>query len=128
MPATKTYTTQLAALAVMAFSLGNDGRALGELEAAPAAIAKMLALAPTARELAQTLTYTDRVLLTGRGYALTTALEIALKLREACYVKAIAMSYADLLHGPIAMVDATLRWCLSLRVRHDVHRGARSRG
>jgi glucosamine--fructose-6-phosphate aminotransferase (isomerizing) len=43
----------------------------------------------------------------GRGYAYSTALEIALKLKEACYVSAVGLSYADLLHGPIAIVDMT---------------------
>ena len=34
------------------------------------------------------------------------ALELALKLKEACYVAASGLSYADLLHGPIAVIDA----------------------
>ena len=31
---------------------------------------------------------------------------VALKLKEACYLHAMGLSYADLLHGPIAVVDA----------------------
>jgi glucosamine--fructose-6-phosphate aminotransferase (isomerizing) len=42
----------------------------------------------------------------GRGFAYSTALEIALKLKETCYVTAVGLSYADLVHGPIAIVDA----------------------
>ena len=38
--------------------------------------------------------------------AFSTALELALKLKEACYLHAMGLSYADLLHGPIAVVDA----------------------
>jgi glutamine---fructose-6-phosphate transaminase (isomerizing) len=41
----------------------------------------------------------------GRGIAFGTALELALKLKEACYLHAMGLSYADLLHGPIAVVD-----------------------
>jgi glucosamine--fructose-6-phosphate aminotransferase (isomerizing) len=41
----------------------------------------------------------------GRGYAYSTALEVSLKLKEACYVSAVGLSYADLLHGPIAIID-----------------------
>jgi glucosamine--fructose-6-phosphate aminotransferase (isomerizing) len=37
--------------------------------------------------------------------AFSTALETALKLKEACYLHAMGLSYADLLHGPIAVVD-----------------------
>ena len=102
-PATKTYTTQLAALAVLGLTLG-DG-ALSELDAVPDAVADALSAAPAAEALAERLTYLDRLVVTGRGYASTTALEIALKLKEACYVSASGLSYADLLHGPIAVVD-----------------------
>src|SRR4029453_14284286 len=34
-----------------------------------------------------------------------TALEIALKLKEVCSVPAVGLSYADLVHGPIAILD-----------------------
>ena len=43
--------------------------------------------------------------MTGRGFAYPTALEAALKLMETSYVAAHAFSGADLLHGPLAMVD-----------------------
>jgi len=46
------------------------------------------------------------VVVSGRGLAYSAALEIALKLKEACYLHAMGLSYADLLHGPIAVVDA----------------------
>jgi len=62
--------------------------------------------APAAEALAERLTYVDRLVVTGRGYTSSTALEIALKLKEACYVSASGLSNADLLHGPIAVVDA----------------------
>jgi glutamine---fructose-6-phosphate transaminase (isomerizing) len=41
----------------------------------------------------------------GRGMAYAAALELALKLKEACYLHAMGLSWADLLHGPIAVVD-----------------------
>jgi glucosamine--fructose-6-phosphate aminotransferase (isomerizing) len=37
--------------------------------------------------------------------AYSAALELAIKLKEACYLNAMGLSYADLLHGPIAVVD-----------------------
>ncbi len=42
---------------------------------------------------------------TARGYAYPTAREAALKLMETCYLPTQAFSGADLLHGPLAMVD-----------------------
>ena len=40
----------------------------------------------------------------GAGFAYSTALE-ALKLKETCYLTAVGLSYADLVHGPIAVAD-----------------------
>ena len=104
-PATKTFTTQLAAMAVLALALAEDERELEALRAVPDAVADILAVAPAAEALAERLTYADTLVVSGRGYAYSTALEVALKLKEACYVSAVGLSYADLLHGPIAIVD-----------------------
>jgi glucosamine 6-phosphate synthetase-like amidotransferase/phosphosugar isomerase protein len=106
LPATKTYSTQLAALAVLCYALADDEAAPARLAAVPSAAAAMLDTADEAEELAQRLTYADRMVVTGRGYAYSTARELALKLTEACYVTALGLSYADLLHGPIAVVDS----------------------
>lgn len=106
-PATKTYTTQLTALAVLGLGLAHDDEALRELDAVPEAVEVALSAAPAAQEMADRLTYVDRLVVAARGYASSTALELALKLKEACYVSASGLSYVDLLHGPIAVVDPT---------------------
>ncbi len=104
-PATKTFTTQLAALAVLAIGLGADLDP-GELRQAPDEVEALLAapgdLDPIVTELAED----QGVVVSGRGLAYAAALELALKLKEACYLHAMGLSYADLLHGPIAVVDA----------------------
>jgi glutamine---fructose-6-phosphate transaminase (isomerizing) len=108
-PATKTFTTQLAALAVLAIGLGADLDP-GQLREVPSAIEQMVAgtaaepsdLDPIVTELAGV----QGVVVSGRGLAYSAALELALKLKEACYLHAMGISYADLLHGPIAVVDA----------------------
>ena len=113
-PATKTFTTQLAALAVLAVGLGA---ALdpGLLRAAPDEIERMLAgdldaaLEPIVAEMSSgslDRASTAGVVVSGRGHAYAAALELALKLKEACYLHAMGLSWADLLHGPIAVVDA----------------------
>jgi glutamine---fructose-6-phosphate transaminase (isomerizing) len=104
-PATKTFTTQLAAMAVLALALADDQPGLAALQGVPDAVAAVLEGAAEAEGLAERLTYADTMVVSGRGYAYSTALEIALKLKEACYVSAVGLSYADLLHGPIAIVD-----------------------
>jgi glucosamine 6-phosphate synthetase-like amidotransferase/phosphosugar isomerase protein len=117
-PATKTYTTQLAAVAVLATALGRGAggghaRGRGELEAelealgrVPEAVAGMLELAPAVERLAERLVGVETLVVSGRGFAYSTALEVALKLKETCYLTAVGLSYADLVHGPIAIVDA----------------------
>jgi glutamine---fructose-6-phosphate transaminase (isomerizing) len=129
-PATKTFTTQLAALAVLAIALGADLDP-GLLAAVPDEIERMLAapgdLEPMVADLAGASPGTpdprdrwlggntpsarpplpiDGVVVSGRGHAYAAALELALKLKEACYLHAMGLSWADLLHGPIAVVDA----------------------
>ncbi len=104
-PATKTFTTQLAALAVLAIGLGADLDP-GELRAAPAAVAALLDQPMDVSEMVEELAGLPGVVVSGRGLAYSAALELALKLKEACYLHAMGLSYADLLHGPIAVVDA----------------------
>jgi fructoselysine-6-P-deglycase FrlB-like protein len=126
-PATKTYTTQLAAMAVIALSLQKGGSGLeppggagtgaraprgpgvgvgvGALREVPGAVAAMLEVAPAAEALAERLVDVGTLVVSGRGYAYSTALEVALKLKETCYLTAVGLSYADLVHGPIAVVD-----------------------
>ncbi|QVQ54856.1 SIS domain-containing protein [Spiractinospora alimapuensis] len=104
-PATKTYTTQLAALAVLALGLGAELDP-DALRAMPDAVEDLLAK-PTASvdRVVERLSDVHGAVISGRGLAFSTALEAALKLKEACYLHAMGLSYADLLHGPIAVVD-----------------------
>ena len=114
-PATKTYTTQLAAMAVLAHALhgsspgGSRGAGGGveveELLGVPEAVGAMLGVAEAAEGLAGRLAGVDALVVSGRGFAYSTALELALKLKETCYLTAVGLSYADLVHGPIAVVD-----------------------
>jgi glutamine---fructose-6-phosphate transaminase (isomerizing) len=105
-PATKTYTTQLAAMAVLAAALAGGAVGAGELERVPEAVARMLEAAPAAEALAERLVAVETLVVSGRGYAYSTALELSLKLKETCYLTALGLSHADLVHGPIAIVDA----------------------
>jgi glucosamine--fructose-6-phosphate aminotransferase (isomerizing) len=106
-PATKTFTTQLAALAVLAIGLGADLDP-GQLRSVPGEIERMLAsgLDEVLDPIVADLDGVAGAVVSGRGMAYAAALELALKLKEACYLHAMGLSWADLLHGPIAVVDA----------------------
>lgn len=102
--ATKTYTTTLALLALLAAEW-SDHRELREgLEHIEAAAARALAVEEPIRDLARTLIHAERLLSVARGLHLCTAIEAALKIAETSLTAAQAFSTADLLHGPIASV------------------------
>lgn len=102
-PATKTYNSQLAALAVLALGLGGNLDP-ADLERVPDGIEEILdAPSKSLDEIVERTVAAQGAVVSGRGMALSTALEAALKLKEACYLHAMGMSHADFLHGPIAV-------------------------
>ncbi len=108
-PATKTFTCQLVALAVLALGLGADLDA-GLLKQLPAVTEDLLSAALTPgygiAQVVDELAHVDGLMVSARGLVYSAALELALKIKEACYLHAMGISYADLQHGPIAVVDA----------------------
>lgn len=102
--ATKTYTTQLAAVALLSAALSATPEArLDELRRVPEAQQAALALAPQMEALAGRYAAMERCILLGRGYSLATAREAALKLKELASVMADPYSSAEFQHGPIAL-------------------------
>jgi glutamine---fructose-6-phosphate transaminase (isomerizing) len=102
--ATKTYTAELLALyLVMAGWAGLDTSAASRV---PEAAARTLSHGDRVDAAADRYRFADRLVTTARGYSYPTAREAALKLMETSYLGAQAFSGADLLHGPMAMVDA----------------------
>jgi glucosamine--fructose-6-phosphate aminotransferase (isomerizing) len=105
-PATKTYLTQLVALAVLADALGVQSTLAEDLGRVPDVVAGLLDADVSAA--AEALAGADRVVVSGRGLLLGTALETALKMEETCLRPVRGYSYADLRHGPISVVSEGL--------------------
>jgi glucosamine--fructose-6-phosphate aminotransferase (isomerizing) len=103
-PATKTFTATLAALALMAGAVGNVPWREADVLQLPVHMEGILADTRWADDLAAELDGSDRLLAVGRGLFLVTALEAALKVRETTGILAEGISPADLRHGPIAAV------------------------
>jgi glucosamine--fructose-6-phosphate aminotransferase (isomerizing) len=104
--ATKSYTAELLALylllAPLAGAVGLNANALAEAAGATLSQqSEMVAVSTRYR-------FADRLITTARGFGYPTAREAALKLMETCYLGAQAFSGADLLHGPMAMIDTGL--------------------
>lgn len=104
--ATKTYTGQLLMLYLLAYALGAQ-ISLDDLARVPEWAAAALKLEPEIARRAERYRFMERAVVVGRGLNYATAFEFALKLMETCYVVAERFSSADLLHGPIAMVEAS---------------------
>jgi glucosamine--fructose-6-phosphate aminotransferase (isomerizing) len=103
--ATKTYTTQLLALAALSIALANDRDRRRELDAVPDAVARALTMNTTAESAAARWRGMTTCLVIGRGFNYATAFETALKLKELAYVSAEPFSSADFMHGPIAVIQ-----------------------
>jgi glucosamine--fructose-6-phosphate aminotransferase (isomerizing) len=101
--ATKSYTAELFTLWLLIDALKGGNAQAGF--AVPAAAAVQVERKSEMVELAQRYRFADRLILTGRGYSYPTVREAALKLMETSYVAALAFSGADLMHGPLAMID-----------------------
>ena len=102
-PATKTYLTQLVAMAVLAGALMDEpGELDAQLDRAPEEIERLLTVPVDAAVSA--LRDADFAVVSGRGLMMGTALETALKLEETCKRPVRGYSYADLRHGPISVV------------------------
>jgi glutamine---fructose-6-phosphate transaminase (isomerizing) len=111
---TKAFTTQLAALFLLAVRLGRLRGALSaeqgreQLEALrhlPSWMEQMIrqeaALMPVAKRCAAA----RDVLFLGRGNQFPVALEGALKLKEISYIHAEGYAAGEMKHGPIALID-----------------------
>jgi glucosamine--fructose-6-phosphate aminotransferase (isomerizing) len=115
---TKCFTTQLAALLMLAIHLGRVRGALSKERARD--LVEELARLPHAmrdtlqgtRQLIYSLARRNLdardVLYLGRGLSFPIALEGALKLKEISYVHAEGYAAGEMKHGPIALIDNTV--------------------
>lgn len=104
--ATKTYTSELLAIALLSAALAGDPTDRAALAAVPEALARTLALEPEIERIAREQADVQRALVIARGFEYATAREWALKLKELGQVFADPYSAADFQHGPLALVEA----------------------
>jgi glucosamine--fructose-6-phosphate aminotransferase (isomerizing) len=104
--ATKTYTNELLALAMLSVALDGNAEHQAVLERVPDYAQRVIdAVQPLVGEAAQHFAKAAKLVVLGRGFNYSTAFEIALKIKETCYFIAEPYSVADLRHGPVAMLD-----------------------
>ena len=117
MASTKSFTSQLVILFLIAITLGKkfNNLKLPKLESyvsylnkLPRAISKMLELENQIVTVAQAIKNSNSVIFLGRGYLYPLALEGALKLKELSYIHAEGFAAGEMKHGPIALIEDEL--------------------
>ncbi len=112
--ATKSFTGQLAVLALLAAWIGHRRGHLSAQDAAdiardlrrvPELMARALDLEAVVAEAAARHAHRRSMFFVGRGFGHPVALEGALKLKEISYLHAEGYAAGELKHGPIAMLD-----------------------
>ncbi len=112
--ATKTFSAQMAALALLALYLGQvrgttDEKSsiplIEDLQRIPHRMEDILNHSQLIEELAQEFVSFSHFLYLGRGINFPVALEGALKLKEISYIHAEGYPGGEMKHGPIALID-----------------------
>jgi glutamine---fructose-6-phosphate transaminase (isomerizing) len=104
--ATKTYTAQLAALAMLSTAMAGNDEWRRELAQVPSFVALAHAVDRAAiMAAAAALKDAGHGVVLGRGFNFATAFEAALKAKELAYAAVEPYSSADFQHGPIALID-----------------------
>jgi glucosamine--fructose-6-phosphate aminotransferase (isomerizing) len=103
--ATKTYTAELAAIALLSASLAGEAAAIEAIDDVPGAVEAALDLEPVVRSAAGAHAEMRACVVLGRGFGYATAREWALKVKELAHVVADPYSAADFQHGPLALLE-----------------------
>jgi glucosamine--fructose-6-phosphate aminotransferase (isomerizing) len=111
---TKTFTTQLITLFLLALGIGRELGVLSEKEGRtlieeviklPHLMEEMLKSSTQIAQMARKYLYARDFLYLGRGINYPIALEGALKLKEISYIHAEGYPAGEMKHGPIALID-----------------------
>jgi glutamine---fructose-6-phosphate transaminase (isomerizing) len=114
---TKCFTTQLAALLLLAVYLGQTRgtlsraeatRVLAALRGVPHQMRTVLAKEADIKLIARKYMHARDMLFLGRGTGYPIALEGALKLKEISYIHAEGYAAGEMKHGPIALIDEAM--------------------
>lgn len=115
--ATKTFTSQMMALYLLAFHLAGTNGSLTieekrnlpeEMRRLPNKVRGLLEEADAIKILAGDFASSSNFLFLGRGSGVPVAMEGALKLKEVSYIHAEGYPAGEMKHGPIALIEKNL--------------------
>jgi glucosamine--fructose-6-phosphate aminotransferase (isomerizing) len=115
--ASKTYLNMLAALALLTGECAErEEEMLKHLHRVAELLTRILDAPDGAADAARAFSYVERMYVIGRGMEIATARELALKLKETCRLAAEPLTATDLVHGPVATLDALFPvWVIASR-------------
>lgn len=110
---TKSYTSQVVVMTLLALVLSNDSlravpihRAiLNDLRNMKPIVRSILNRSPEFKGLAEMMKNETNILFLGRGRNYGTALEASLKIKEVAYIHCEGFIAGELKHGPLALID-----------------------
>ena len=105
---TKTYTSQVALMTLLAYALADKyDEGISRLKSLYMDIYNITSRAMREHicSLAKILANKEHIYLIGRGLQYATALEAALKIKEVSYIHAEAFAGGELKHGPLALIE-----------------------
>ncbi len=113
---TKAFTSQVSVLLMMALKFARSRRMsresglqmVKEIEAIPELVQQVLDQNDAIAKVAERYLDQTSAFFIGRGYMYPVALEGALKLKEISYIHAEGYHAAELKHGPIALLEASV--------------------
>ena len=113
---TKAFTCQVSVLLMMALKFARSRRMsretgirfVKEIEAIPSLVERVLEKNDEIAKVAERYLDQTSAFFIGRGYMYPVALEGALKLKEISYIHAEGYHAAELKHGPIALLEASV--------------------
>jgi glutamine---fructose-6-phosphate transaminase (isomerizing) len=106
--ATKTYTAELGAVAMLTAYLVGKSELTDSLAKVPDWVTQTLQTSEAVQGWVERYRYMGRFAAIGRSYNMCTAFEVSLKIKELCYITGVEYSEAEFRHGPIALLQAGL--------------------
>jgi glucosamine--fructose-6-phosphate aminotransferase (isomerizing) len=103
--ATKTFTSQMLTLALLAAEWSEERTLIQELQELPSLMSKTFEISNNLESKIERYRFINECFVLARGANYPIALESALKIQESSYVRAKAFPTSEFYHGPIAMLD-----------------------
>jgi len=103
--ATKTFTSQMMALAILSAAISGKANLFEQLKKVPELVLKVLDAHEGIDVFVKKYTFAQELFVLARGLNYPIALEQGLKIQETTYIRAKSYAVSDFHHGPFAMLS-----------------------